>query len=55
LTLGSNVKPLSVEMEAATRKDIEEHILRLAKVIPASLFLFSYSSRSSVYINFGGI
>jgi hypothetical protein len=38
LKLGHNVNLFLVEMKAATGKDIAEHIMRPAKVIPASLF-----------------
>jgi len=41
LKLGHNVKLFLVEMKAATGKEIEEHIMRLAKVIHARLFTVS--------------
>jgi hypothetical protein len=37
-----NLKLFLVEMKAATRKDIAEHVIRLAKVIPASVIMVSY-------------
>jgi hypothetical protein len=43
LKLGNNVNLSLVEMKAATRKDIAEHIMRLAKVIPTSLVMISYA------------
>jgi hypothetical protein len=39
LKLGHNVKQCLVEMKATAGKDIVEHIIRLVKVIPASLVL----------------
>jgi hypothetical protein len=41
LKLGHIVKPFLVEMKAATGKNIAEHVLRPAKVIPASLVMVS--------------
>jgi len=38
------VKLLLVEMKAATGKDIAEHIIRPANIIPASLVTVSYAS-----------
>jgi hypothetical protein len=38
------VKLFLVEMKAAIGKDIAEHIMRLAKVISASIVMVSYSS-----------
>ena len=43
LKLGHNVKLFLVEMKAATGKDIAEHVMRPAKVIPASLCTVSYA------------
>jgi hypothetical protein len=43
LKLGHNVKLFLVEMKAATGKDIAEHVIRLVKVIPASLVPVSYA------------
>jgi len=40
--LGHDVKLFSVGVKAATGKDITEHVMRLAKVIPASLVTVSY-------------
>jgi len=37
LKLRHNVKLLLLEMKAATGKDIVEHVMKPAKVIPASL------------------
>jgi hypothetical protein len=37
LNLGQNMKPLLIEVKAAVRKDIAEHIIRPAKVIPTWL------------------
>jgi hypothetical protein len=42
LKLGHNVKLFLVEMKAATGKDIAEHVIRLAKLIPACLVGVSY-------------
>jgi hypothetical protein len=42
-------------MKAATGKDIAEHVMRLAKVIPASVVLVIYAPCKSVYLDFGGI
>jgi len=41
--LGHNVNLFLVKMKVATGKDIVEHVMRLAKVIPASLFPVSYA------------
>jgi len=41
--LGHNVKIFLVDMKAATGKDIAEHIMTPAKVIPASLVTVSYA------------
>ena len=41
LNLGHDLKLFPVEMKAATGKDIAEHIIRPAKVIPASLLMVS--------------
>jgi len=38
-----NVKLFSVEMKAAIEKDIAEHVMRLAKVIPSSQVTVSYA------------
>jgi len=43
LKLGHDVKLFLVEIKAATGKDIAEHVLRPAKVIPASLLKKSYA------------
>ena len=43
LKLGHNVKVFLVQMKAATAKDIVEHVIRLAKVIPATPFMVSYA------------
>jgi len=43
LKLGHNVKLFLVDMKAVTRKDTAEHVMRPAKVIPASLVTISYS------------
>jgi hypothetical protein len=43
LKLGHNVNVFLVEMKAATAKDIAEHVMRPAKVIPTSLFPVSYA------------
>jgi len=42
LKLGHTVKLFLVEMKAATGKDITEHIIRPAKVIPAGLVTVHY-------------
>jgi hypothetical protein len=55
LKLGHNVKLFLVEMKTATGKDIAEHIMRPAKVLPAILFKVSYAQGDAVYLNFGGI
>jgi hypothetical protein len=41
--LGHNVKQFMLEMKAATRTDIAEHVMRPAMVIPASLVTVSYA------------
>jgi len=38
LKLGHDVKLVLVDMKAASGEDIAEHVIRLVKVIPASLF-----------------
>jgi len=43
LKLGHNVQLLLREMKAATGKDIAEHVMRPAKVIPTSLVTVSYA------------
>jgi hypothetical protein len=43
LKLGHNVKLFLVEMKAATGQDIAEHVIRLVKVIPTSIFPVSYT------------
>jgi hypothetical protein len=43
LKLGHNVKLFFVEMKAATGQDIAEHVIRLVKVIPTSIFPVSYT------------
>jgi len=43
LKLGHNVKLFLVEMKAATGKDIVEHGIRPAKVIPASPVTVDYA------------
>jgi len=43
LKLGHNVQLFLVEMKAATGKDIAEHVIRPAKVIPASLVTGRYA------------
>ena len=43
LKLGHTVKLFLVEMKAATGKEIAEHVMRPAKVIPASLVTVSYA------------
>ena len=43
LKLGHNVKLFLVEMMAATRMDIAEHVIRQVMVIPASLRLGCYA------------
>ena len=47
--LGDNVKRFLVEMKAATRKDIAQHMMRPAKVIAASGVKVSYAHCYSVY------
>jgi len=55
LKVGHNVKLFSVEMNAATGKDIAEHVMKPAKLIPTSLVMVSYSHCLPVYIDFRGI
>jgi len=55
LKLGHNVILFLVDMKAATGKDIAEHVMRPAKVIPASLVTVGYSHCYSVYLDIGGI
>jgi len=43
LKLGHNVKLCLVEIKAATGKDIAQHVIRLAKVIPPRLVTVGYS------------
>jgi len=43
LKLGHDVQLFLVEMKAATGKEIAEHVMRPAKVIPASLVRLSYA------------
>ena len=43
LKLGHNVQQLLLQMKAATGKDIAEHVMRPAKVIPACLVMVSYA------------
>jgi len=43
LKLGQNGQLFLIEMKAATRKDIAEHIIRSAKVIPARVVTVSYA------------
>jgi len=43
LKQGHDVKLFLVDMKAATRKDIAEHVMRPAKVISASLVMVSYA------------
>jgi hypothetical protein len=45
LKLGHNVQLFLIEMKAATGKEIAEHVMRLAKVIPTSLVTVSYAQR----------
>jgi len=55
LKLGHNVNLFLVEMKAATGKDNAEHVMKPAKVIPASLVPVSYAHGQSVYLDLGGI
>jgi hypothetical protein len=55
LKLGHNVNLFLVEMKGATGKENAKHIMRPAKVIPASLALVSYAHCKSVYLDFRGI
>ena len=43
LKLGHNVKLFMLEMKAVTGKDVAEHVMRPAKVIPTNLFQVSYA------------
>jgi len=43
LKLGQDVKLFFIEMQAATGKDIAEHVIRPAKVIPARMVTVSYA------------
>jgi hypothetical protein len=43
LKWGHNVRLFLIDMKAVPRKDIAEHVMRPAKVIPASLFMNSYA------------
>ena len=43
LKMGHDVQLFLIEMKAATRKDIAEHVLRPAKVIPTNLLTVSYA------------
>jgi len=43
LKLGHDVTVFLVVMKAATGKEIAQHVMRLAKVIPTSLFKESYA------------
>jgi hypothetical protein len=43
LKLGHNVNLFLVEVTAATGKDIAEHVMRPAKVLPASLVPIPYA------------
>ena len=43
LKLGHDVQLFLIEMKAATGKEIAEHVMRPAKVIPASLVTVSYA------------
>jgi hypothetical protein len=43
LKLGHDVQLFLIEMKAARGKDIAQHVMRPAKVIPASLFMVSYA------------
>ena len=49
LKLGHNVNLFLVEMKAGTGKDIAEHVMRLVKVIPASLVTVSYAPTANQY------
>jgi len=55
LKLGHDVKLFLAEMKTATGKDIAEHIMWPAMVIPTNLFKESYAHCSTVYLEFGGI
>jgi len=55
LQLGHNVNLFLVEMNSVTGKDIAEHVMRPAKVIPTGLFLVSYAHCYSVFLDFGRI
>jgi len=43
LKVGHDVQRCLIEMKAATGKDIAEHVMRPAEVIPASLVTVSYA------------
>ena len=43
LKLGHNVKQLLIELKEATGKDIAQHEMRAAKIIPARLVTVSYA------------
>jgi len=43
LKLGHNVQLFLIEMKAVTGKDIAKHVMRPAKIIPASLVTVSYA------------
>jgi len=55
LKLGHNLMEHFGEMKAAPAKNMVEHVIRLAKVIPASLDMVRYAHCKSVYWDFGGI
>jgi len=55
LKLGDDVELFLIEMKAAKGEVIAEHVMRPAKVIPASLVTVSYAKCESVYLDFGGI
>jgi len=55
LKLGHNVKLFLVEMKAATGKDIAEHVMRPAKVIPSSVSRVGDAHCYVIYLDFGGI
>jgi len=55
LKLGHHVQLSLIEIKAATGKDIAEHRMRPAKVIPTSLVTVNYAHFSSVYLDLGGI
>jgi hypothetical protein len=43
LKLGHDVQLTLIEMKAATGKEIAKHVMRTAKVIPASLVMVSHA------------